>query len=113
MDRFQEFKAIRKRKRQNLILFFEENNDINDQGSKLVRHYMNRSVIDEEDQCEISGTYSLSQPETYNKNGKLHTFIQTYFANEWQQPDKQNNDESLFELLISKLIKSEHARVRE
>ena len=113
MDRFQEFKAIRKRKRQNLILFFKENNDINDQGSKLVRHYMNRSVIDEEDQCEISGTYSLSQPETYNKNGELHTFSQTYLANEWQQTDKQNKDKSLFELLISKLIKSEHARVRE
>ena len=62
-------------------------------------------------------TYSLSQPEitrsTYNKNGELHTFIQTYLTNKWQQPDKQTKDESLFELLISKLIKSEHARVRE
>ena len=53
MDRFQTFKAKRK-------LFFEENDDINDQGSKLVRHYMNRSVIAEEDECEISGTYNMS-----------------------------------------------------
>ena len=171
MDRFQTLKAKRKRKRQNLILFFEENNDVNDQGSKLVRHYMNRSVIAEEDQCEISEIYSLSKTEEiaqlndshhgksnlhtfiqkdtdrdhndetnsnmirqwmnqyvivendrfeitrseYHKNGKRHTFIQTDLDlnNIWQQPDKQNHVESLFELLISKLIKSEHARVRE
>ena len=46
----------------------------------------------------------LSQPETYNKNGELHTFSQTYLANEWHQLDKQNKDESLFKLFISKLI---------
>ena len=49
--------------KQNLILFFEENNDVIDINAKLVRQYMNRSVIDEEDQTEISEIYLLSKSD--------------------------------------------------
>ena len=52
-----------KKTKQNLILFFEETNDVIDINSKLIRLYMNRSVIDEEDQSEISQIHVLSKSD--------------------------------------------------
>ena len=49
------------RKTQNLLIFFEEADDEKDISSKLVRLYMNRFVIDEEDQTEIIGVYNLAK----------------------------------------------------
>ena len=41
------------RKKQNIIIFYEENNDEKDISSKLVRLYMNRFLIEEDDQSEL------------------------------------------------------------
>ena len=71
------------RKTQNLFLFFEETDDEKDTSSKLVRLYMNRFVIDEEDQTEIIGAYNLSK------------------ANE--NKAKREHDKSLFEKLGSEI----------
>ena len=59
------------RKRQNLFLFFEENDDEKDISSSLVHLYMNRFVIAEEDQTEIIGVYNLAKP---NENTPLIEF---------------------------------------
>ena len=47
------------RRKQNLVIFFEENDDARIIDSKLVRLYTNRFTIDEDDQCEIDGIYHL------------------------------------------------------
>ena len=48
------------RRKQNLYLFFEESeSDLDTLYSKMVSIYMNRYVIDEEDQNEITGVYKL------------------------------------------------------
>ena len=47
------------RKKQNIIIFYEENNDEKDISSKLVRLYMNRFLIGEDDQSELSGVYHI------------------------------------------------------
>ena len=59
------------RKRRNLFLFFEENDDEKDISSSLVHLYMNRFVIAEEDQIEIIGVYNLANP---NKNTPMIEF---------------------------------------
>ena len=105
--------------KQNLILFFEEKNDIS---SKLVRLYMNRCVIAEDDQSEISGIYLLSKRdrnaemiEFYCENGQFHWLNPTDKDLGIMQKsfDKFKNDRSLFELSASKIIGSETARQRE
>ena len=105
--------------KQNLILFFEEKNDIS---SKLVRLYMNRCVIAEDDQSEISGIYLLSKRdrnaemiEFYCENGQFHWLNPTDKDLGIMQKsfDKFENDRSLFELSASKIIGSETARQRE
>ena len=48
------------RRKQNLVLFFEENNDSRIIDSNLVRLYMNRFTIHEEAQNEINGVHHLS-----------------------------------------------------
>ena len=45
------------RRKQNLVLFFEEKEDARIIDSKLVRLYMNRIIISEEAQNEINGVY--------------------------------------------------------
>ena len=110
-----------KKTKQNLILFFEENNDFKDISSNLVRLYMNRSVIDEEDQSEISEIYSLYKRdqnpqiiEFYLEKGKFHLLhpTDTYLSNMHQSMDKLENDETTFKLSISKIIESERARLK-
>ena len=50
--------AVRK---QNLVLFFDENEDYNVINSRLVRLYMNRFTIDIEDETEITGVYHVKE----------------------------------------------------
>lgn len=47
--------------KRNLLLFFEENEDPDNISSNLVRLLMNRFVIEEEKQYEITGTFNLSK----------------------------------------------------
>ena len=111
-----------KKSKQNLILFFEENDDIKDISSNLVRFYMNRSVIDEEDQTEISDVYLLSKRdenaqiiEFYRENGKFHQLHRTGkdLGDMQKSMDKLENDKTTFELSVSKIIESERARLRD
>ena len=45
----------------NIVLFFEENQDPMNISSRLVRLYMNRLVIDEEQQMEVIGSFNLTK----------------------------------------------------
>ena len=124
--------------KQNLILFFEENNDVIDINSKLVRQYMNRSVIDEEDQTEISEIYLLTKSDGnaksigfYQDIPPLPDFLKdTYSFHDTYgqirrtesekdpvdfqlQMDKIKNDKITFEQSVSKMIESELTRLRE
>ena len=49
----------RDRRKQNLVLFFKENEEFNVMNSRLVRMYMNRFTIDEEDQTEVTEVYYI------------------------------------------------------
>ena len=45
----------------NIILFFEENENVKSISSKMVRLYMNRFIIDEEERFEITGVFNLAK----------------------------------------------------
>ena len=56
------------RQKQNLVLFFKENEECNFISSRLVRLYMNRFTIDEDDETEITQVYNV-------KNGTLEEYV--------------------------------------
>ena len=49
------------RRNRNIIFFFEENDNVRCISSKMVRLYMNRFIIDEEERFEISGVFNLAK----------------------------------------------------
>ena len=49
------------RRNRNIILFFEENENVKSITSKMVRLYMNRFIIDEEQRFEITGIFNLAK----------------------------------------------------
>ena len=49
------------RRNRNIILFFEENENVRSITSKMVRLYMNRFIIDEEQRFEITGIFNLAK----------------------------------------------------
>ena len=49
------------RRDRNIILFFEENEDVKSISSKMVRLYMNRFIINEEERFEIAGVFNLTK----------------------------------------------------
>lgn len=59
------------RRKQNLILFFEENEDYGVINSRLVRMYMNRFSIDEDDQTEVTEVYNI-------ENGTLKEYQECF-----------------------------------
>ena len=91
-------------KKQNLILFYEENNDEKDISSKLVRLYMNRFLIGEEDQSELSGVYDLAQNTQPNENTPL-----VEFSSIWNQKESKRNGfgKTVFLKSVSKIFESE------
>ena len=113
------------RKRQNLFLFFEENDDEKDITSSLVHLYMNRFVIAEEDQTEINGVYNLAQPKENTPLKEFHSQGQfegetreQKFNNYWKETllfsenrTKLEHDKSLLKkmgLEITNKTKMEH-----
>ena len=48
-------------RKRNIILFFEENDNARSISSKMVRLYMNRFSIDEEERFEITGIFNLAK----------------------------------------------------
>ena len=91
------------RKKQNLILFYEENNDEKDISSKLVRLYMNRFLVGEEDQSELSGVYYLAQNTQPNEDTPL-----VEFSSIWNQKEsKLKNGKTVFLKSVSKIFESE------
>ena len=102
--------------KQNLILFFEEKNDVLDISSKLVRLYMNRCLISEDDQSEISEIYLLSKRdknaqmiEFYCENGQFHLLnpMDKDLGIMQKSMDKFKSDRTVFEQSASKIIESE------
>ena len=64
---------LRMSKRSKNLIFIAERSDINyDVSSNLVRLYMNRSIIDEDDEFEILGVIQIVDPESWTQYG--HTF---------------------------------------
>ena len=60
-------------KRSKSLIFISEKSDINyDVSSNLVRLYMNRSIIDEDDQFEILGVIQIDDQKSWTQYG--HTF---------------------------------------
>ena len=49
------------RRNRNIILFFEENENAGSISSKMVRLYMNRFIIEEEQRFEITGVFNLAK----------------------------------------------------
>ena len=49
------------RRNRNIILFYEENENVRSISSKMVRLYMNRFIIDEEERFEITGVFNLAK----------------------------------------------------
>ena len=49
------------RRIRNIHLFFEENENVRSITSKMVRFYMNRFIIDEEQRFEITGVFNLAK----------------------------------------------------
>ena len=49
------------RRNRNIILFFEENENARNISSKMVRFYMNRFIIEEEQRFEITGVFKLAK----------------------------------------------------
>ena len=49
------------RRNRNIILFFEENENARSISSKMVRLYMNRFIIEEEQRFEITGVFNLAK----------------------------------------------------
>ena len=100
------------RKRQNLFLFFEENDDEKDISSNLLHLYMNRFVIAQEEQTEIIGVYNLAKP---NENTPMIEFnLQKPFQGSSSQTQfwngnktKLEHDQSLFRKLVSEIIKTD------
>ena len=54
------------RPKREIVLFCEENEDVDNISSNLVRLYMNRLVIEEEEQLEIIGNFNLTRVKAYS-----------------------------------------------
>ena len=76
--------AVRK---QNLILFFDENEEYNVINSRLVRLYMNRFTIDIEDETEITGIY-----EVKDKTWKNYQQLLSESFNKAKEYETKNTD---------------------
>ena len=66
------------RRNRNIILFFEENENVRSITSKMVRLYMNRFIIDEEQRFEITGVFNLAKvpeepPVTVERGDQLYS----------------------------------------
>ena len=95
------------RKKQNLIIFYEEKRGDStgekDISSKLVRLYMNRFLIGEEDQSELSGVYDLASNTQPNENTPL-----VEFSSIWKQKESNlKNGKTIFLKSVSKIFESE------
>ena len=58
-------------RKQNLVLFFNENHNEPVRSKNMVRLYMNRFIVDEEDQHEIIGVRNLTEKQKLCKRKQL------------------------------------------
>ena len=89
--------------KQNLFLFFEENEMTFVIDSKLVKLYMNRCIIDEDAKFEIVGVYEL-QKVTYLMGNRLNPLYKT---NAYQRTYKEAVDRDIFTDAIEKACSHE------
>ena len=87
-------------KKQNLFLFFEENEHKFEISSDLVRLSMNRFIIDEEAQFEIIGVYNLKKTKEEMTNTKNPNYKK--FAKE--RTDKEAFDKDLISEAVDKAL---------
>ena len=87
--------------KQNLFLFFEENEMQSVIDRNLVKLYMNRCIIDEDGIFEISGVYELQKvtDPMYNGSNPL------YKTNASQRTNKESVDREVFAEAIEKASK--------
>lgn len=74
------------RRNREIILFFEENEDVKIINGKIVRLYMNRFTINEEERFEIAGVFELAKvgskaPEV--KRRKISTLCMAKWNDDW------------------------------
>ena len=89
--------------KQNLFLFFEENEMQSLIDRKLVKLYMNRFIIDEDAKFEISGVYEL-QKVTEPMLNPLNPYFKT---NANQRTNKEAVDKDIFTDAIEKACRLE------
>ena len=104
-------------RKQNLVLFFEENEEFNVINSRLVRMYMNRFTIDEEDQTEVTEVYDI-------KSGLWKEYTECFLKSLERKNETANTDthfilgnetkseflDRSFSASINELIASYHCR---
>ena len=88
------------RRTQNIILFFEENENVRSISSKMVRLYMNRFIIDEEERFEITGVFNLAKvPKITVGRGDRHRRLWNVSKRNWIE-DQQLIKEAFEKLKI-------------
>ena len=84
------------RRNREIILFFEENEDVKILNGKIVRLYMNRFTINEEERFQIAGVFDLAKVESKEPEIKRPKFM-SHMTGKW------NYDWSLIENVFGKL----------
>ena len=82
--------------RQNLVLFFEENEDQRKINQNLVRLYMNRFIIDESSQHEIIGCHELSKVSKSLYEDRFEHKQEWLACNTPEALRKRRNDRKVF-----------------
>ena len=86
------------RRNREIILFFEENEDIDIINGKIVRLYMNRITINEEERFEIAGVFHLAKVESQEPEIKRRKI-----SNMSHMTSKWNYDWSIIENAFGKM----------
>ena len=79
--------------KQNLFLFFEENEIQSAIDRKLVKRYMNLCIIDEDANFEITGVYELQKVN----NSMIDRFNPLYHKYAHQRTNKEALDRDMFD----------------
>ena len=81
------------RRNRNIILFFEENENTRSISSKMVRLYMNRFIIDEEQRFEITGVFNLAKvPKITAGRHDRRRRLWNVFTRNWNEDRKLIKD---------------------
>ena len=90
--------------KQNLFLFFEENEQQFDISRKLVKLYMNLCIVDEDANFEIGGVYELQKVKNsmFDRENPLFNFKLNLKTNAYQRTHKEAVDMDIFAEALEK-----------